>query len=755
MSKQKHVIYRDVNALFDIYNNASSLLQKIIFRVQRFSKVDDKSTFLKIEMLSSCSTANIKAVNADIAAERKNFPYRFTKGGVLYIPSEDSEFNTYITSNKSYPIVSEGGHDRLDFYAYLKNLAEYTITQELMARESMEDKKYMQDIGRAVQSKVPLAYVSYRDIGELKLNKKTPDMTNKSDLEDMVGSFTGMVSADSSQGTKKEKREGTTSETSSFSAFKPKGQIPFVDGKPVSNVSEYLDGVKEEVRQTSEKKHRGRPPKKTVTVGDADFVVNPTESAPRAVKKKRDVVNKPPRAIKQTIVGKDKVPREVKKIMTSKDSIYAGKTKKGVVPVSKKESGTDEKTTSVKPTATSKEYDTNTEVSIKAVTQEVGTKKLGKRAKKAWYEARKEVEAQGTESEAKPETSHKSSLVSALQESNQEVRKAESMTTKDSISDIFKVAPQSEQSIAVHPKPEKEEKKVSLPPAPVVKTEKKEVTWSRLETVEYKPVYPNIPFKGKFNAKKGNLKGVPCLASLDDLDEAELLRCYPQLESQIKWAFYSRKIIDKQSLPEDSPELVYADKNGLRFTKEERFLVSLANSPLFQELYKGAQLSCRVFETPTGIVYEKYNQFIQFCNPSSETLCEEVNKYPAFSRVAEDHELFKLKTARWGNVLTVDELFKLNILKSKALNYCNRVHQFVERQGFFLESICYPRYTDLPIYMFLDEEKASKLYKERGYFWSKYYLELLSLEDSEMGMYPTEVVEVFKELRSKDKIKVS
>lgn len=234
---------------------------------------------------------------------------------------------------------------------------------------------------------------------------------------------------------------------------------------------------------------------------------------------------------------------------------------------------------------------------------------------------------------------------------------------------------------------------------------------------------------------------------MDDLDEEELIRCYPQLEKQIKYAFYSMKVVDKQSLPEDSPELVYVGKDGLRFTREEKFLVSLANSPLFEKLYKGLQLSCRVFETPTGVVYEKYNQFIAFCNPKNSM----ISKYPAFDRVAEDHEMFRLKTARWRNELNADEYFKLNTLKAKVFNCYNRAHQFIERQGFFLESICCPVYTDLPMYMFVDEEKASRLYKERGYFWSPYYLDLLNIPPEKRGSYPIEVVENFNELCARGK----
>lgn len=730
MSKQKHVVYRDIEALLEIYSNASSLLNDLVRRVQSFSKVDEKSTFLKIEMLSTCCTVNIKAVNESIISSRKNFPYRFINGGVLYVPSEDTDFSTYITSNKVYPISSEGGYDRIDFYAYLKNLMEYTITQDLMAREGMEDRKYVQDIGRAVQSRVPLAFISYQDIEVLSHERKTPKMTNKSDLNDMIASFTDAVSTESVKKTKgaeyarkaRGKKKGTT-DTSNFADFKSTGQIPYVDGKPVENVSEYLDNVKKEVRQTEEKKRRGRPPKKK-------------EGTPIASKGEVDTSKKPPRAVGQTLVDADSTSKKANQKVDKKPTPVPEKESS---PISRNNSGTVEE----KPVAKVPKSNTVSEVSIEAVTQEVGAKKSGRQTKKAWYESRKEDSIKGTESES----NHKSSLVSALQASNQEVVRVDSLQTKDDISDIFKVAPQSEKSVEVHPKPVKEESKGTLPPAPTVKIEKKEVTWSRLESVEYEPIRPNIPFKGNFNAQRGKLKRVPCLASLDDLDEEELIRCYPQLEKQIKYAFYSMKVVDKQSLPEDSPELVYVGKDGLRFTREERFLVSLANSPLFEKLYKGLQLSCRVFETPTGVVYEKYNQFIAFCNPKNSM----ISKYPAFDRVAEDHEMFRLKTARWRNELNADEYFKLNTLKAKVFNCYNRAHQFIERQGFFLESICCPIYTDLPMYMFVDEEKASRLYKERGYFWSPYYLDLLNIPLEKRGSYPIEVVENFNELCSRGK----
>ena len=682
-------------------------------------------------MLSTCSTVNIQAVNDSIIASRKNFPYRFIKGGVLFVPSEDTDFSTFITSNNVFPITSEGGYDRLDFYAYLKNLMEYTITQDLMAREGMEDRKYIQDIGKAAQSRVPLAYVSYRDIEGLSLNKKTPEMTNKSDLNDMITSFTDVVGTEPAKTEpvkKGRKKKKVTTDTSNFADFKSTGQIPYVDGKPVENVSKYLDTVKEEVRQAEEKKRRGRPPKKKE--GTA------TASRPMASKSDAVALNKPPRAVGQTLVVADSVSKRVKQKV---DEASASVSEKEGTLITRNNLGTIEE----KPTANAPKSETVSEVSIEAVTQEVGTKKTGRKAKKDWYDSRKEETSKGTESESE----HKSSLVSALQASNQEVVRADSLQTKDGISDIFKVAPQSEQSVAVHPKPVKEEKKGTLPPAPTVKIEKKEVTWSRLESVEYEPIHPNIPFNGSFNAKRGKLRGVPCLASLDDLDEEELIRCYPQLEKQIKHAFYSRKVVDKQSLPENSPELVYVGKDGLRFTKEERFLVSLANSPLFEQLYKGVQLSCRVFETTTGVVYEKYSQFIAFCNPKNSM----ISRYPAFDRVAEDHELFRLKTARWHDVLNVDEYFRLNALKAKVINCYNKAYQFIARQGFFLESICCPAYTDLPLYMFVDEEKASKLYKERGYFWSPYYLDLLNIPSDKRGTYPVEVVETFNELCARGK----
>lgn len=730
MNKHKHVVYRDIEALLEIYSNASSLLNDIVRRVQSFSKVDEKSTFLKIEMLSTCSTVNIQAVNESIMSSRKNFPYRFINGGVLYVPSEDTDFSTYITSNKVYPISSEGGYDRIDFYNYLKNLMEYTITQGLMAREGMEDKKYMQDIGKAVQSKVPLAFISYQDIELLSLERKTPKMTNKSDLNEMITSFTDAVSAESVKKTKgaeyarkaRGKKKGTT-DTSNFADFKSTGQIPYVDGKPVENVSEYLDNVKKEVRQTEEKRHRGRPRKNK-------------EGTATASKSEVATSKKPLRAVGQTSVGADNTS---KKVNQKVDKEPTPVPKKESSSISKNNSGTIEK----KPVANAPKSNTVSEVSIEAVTQEVGVKNSGRKARKDWYDSRKEDSSKGTESES----NHKSSLVSALQASNQEVVRADSLQTKDGVSDIFKVAPQSEKSVEVHPKPVKEESKGTLPPAPTVRIVKKEVTWSRLESVEHELIRPNIPFKGNFNAQRGKLKGTPCLASLDDLDEAELIRCYPQLENQIKYAFYSMKVVDKQSLPEDSPELVYVGKDDLRFTREERFLVSLANSPLYEKLYKGLQLSCRVFETPTGVVYEKYNQFIAFCNPKNSM----ISKYPAFDRVAEDHELFRLKTARWRNELNADEYFKLNTLKAKVFNCYNRAHQFIERQGFFLESICCPIYTDLPMYMFVDEEKASRLYKERGYFWSPYYLDLLNIPPEKRGSYPIEVIENFNELCSRGK----
>lgn len=723
MSKHKHVVYRDIEALLEIYSNASSLLNSIVRRVQSFSKVDEKSTFLKIEMLSTSSTVNIQAVNESIISSRKNFPYRFIKGGVLYVPSEDTDFSTYITSNNIYPISSEGGYDRIDFYNYLKNLMEYTITQGLMAREGMEDRKYMQDIGRAVQSKVPLAFISYQDIELLSFERKTPKMTNKSDLNDMITSFTDVVSADPVKKTggakpvkkAKSKKKGTT-DISNFADFKFTGQVPYVDGKPVENVSEYLANVKEEVRQTEEKRRGGRSRKNKE--GTAKVGISDTSE-----------LKKPPRAVCQTLVVKDNTSKRVK---ANKEPTPASEQKSS--SISKNNSGTTEE----KPVANAPKSNTVSEVSIEAVTQEVGVKNSGRKARKDWYDSRKDDSSKGTESES----SHKSSLVSALQASNQEVVRAGSLQTKGGISDIFKVAPQSEKSVEVHPKPVKGKTKGTLPPAPTVKTEKKEVTWSRLESVEHELIRPDIPFKSNFNAQKGKLKGVPCLASLDDLDEKELIRCYPQLESQIKYAFHSMEVVDKQSLPEDSPELVYVGKDGLRFTKEERFLVSLANSPLYEKLYKELQLSCRVFETPTGVVYEKYNQFIAFCNPKNSM----VSKYPAFDRVAEDHELFRLKTARWRNELNADEYLKLNTLKAKVSNCYNRVHQFIERQGFFLESICCPVYTDLPMYMFVDEEKASRLYKERGYFWSPYYLDLLSIPPEKRGSYPIEVIENFNKL---------
>lgn len=722
MNKHKHVVYRDIEALLEIYSNASSLLNDIVRRVQSFSKVDEKSTFLKIEMLSTCSTVNIQAVNESIISSRKNFPYRFINGGVLYVPSEDTDFSTYITSNKVYPISSEGGYDRIDFYNYLKNLMEYTITQGLMAREGMEDKKYVQDIGRAVQSRVPLAFISYQDIELLSSERKTPKMTNKSDLNEMITSFTDAVSAESVKKTKgaeyarraRGKKKDTT-DTSNFADFKSAGQIPYVDGKPVENVSEYLDNVKKEVRQTEEKRRRGRPRKNK-------------EGTATASKSEVATSKKPPRV---------EADNTSKKVKANKESTPVPKKKSS--SILKDNSGTIEK----KPVANVPKSNTVSEVSIEAVTQEVGAKNSGRKARKDWYDSRKEDSSKGTESES----NHKSSLVSALQASNQEVVRADSLQTKDGVSDIFKVAPQSEKSVEVHPKPVKEETEGTLPPAPTVKIEKKEVTWSRLESVEHELIRPNIPFKGNFNAQRGNLKGTPCLASLDDLDEAELVRCYPQLEKQIKYAFYSMKVVDKQSLPKDSPELVYAGKDGLRFTREERFLVSLANSPLYEKLYKGLQLSCRVFETPTGVVYEKYNQFIAFCNPKNSM----ISKYPAFDRVAEDHELFRLKTARWRNELNADEYFKLNTLKAKVFNCYNRAHQFIERHGFFLESICCPIYTDLPMYMFVDEEKASRLYKERGYFWSPYYLDLLNIPSEKRGSYPIEVIENFNELCSRGK----
>lgn len=722
MNKHKHVVYRDIEALLEIYSSASSLLNDIVRRVQSFSKVDEKSTFLKIEMLSTCSTVNIQAVNESIISSRKNFPYRFINGGVLYVPSEDTDFSTYITSNKVYPISSEGGYDRIDFYNYLKNLMEYTITQGLMAREGMEDKKYVQDIGKAVQSKVPLAFISYQDIELLSSERKTPKMTNKSDLNEMITSFTDAVSAESVKKTKgaeyarraRGKKKGTT-DTSNFADFKSTGQIPYVDGKPVENVSEYLDNVKKEVRQTEEKRRRGRPRKNK-------------EGTATASKSEVATSKKPPRV---------EADNTSKKVKANKESTPV--PKKESSPISKNNSGTTEE----KPVANVPKSNTVSEVSIEAVTQEVGAKNSGRKARKDWYDSRKEDSSKGTESES----NHKSSLVSALQASNQEVVRADSLQTKDGVSDIFKVAPQSEKSVEVHPKPVKEETRGTLPPAPTVKIEKKEVTWSRLESVEHELIRPNIPFKGNFNAQRGKLKGTPCLASLDDLDEAELVRCYPQLEKQIKYAFYSMKVVDKQSLPEDSSELVYVGKDGVRFTREERFLVSLANSPLYEKLYKGLQLSCRVFETPTGVVYEKYNQFIAFCNPKNSM----ISKYPAFDRVAEDHELFRLKTARWRNELNADEYFKLNTLKAKVFNCYNRAHQFIERQGFFLESICCPIYTDLPMYMFVDEEKASRLYKERGYFWSPYYLDLLNIPPEKRGSYPIEVIENFNELCSRGK----
>lgn len=490
MSKQKHVVYRDIEALLEIYSNASSLLNDLVRRVQSFSKVDEKSTFLKIEMLSTCSTVNIQAVNESIISSRKNFPYRFINGGVLYVPSEDTDFSTYITSNKVYPISSEGGYDRIDFYAYLKNLMEYTITQDLMAREGMEDRKYVQDIGRAVQSRVPLSFISYQDIEVLSHERKTPKMTNKSDLNDMIASFTDAVSAESVKKTKgaeyarkaRGKKKGTT-DTSNFADFKSTGQIPYVDGKPVENVSEYLANVKKEVRQTEEKKRRGRPPKKK----EGTTTVSKSETA---------TSKKPSRAIGQTLIDTDNTSKKVNQKVDKKPTPVPEKESS---PISKNNSGTIDE----KPVANAQKSNTVSEVSIEAVTQEVGAKKSGRQTKKAWYESRKEDSPKGTESES----NHKSSLVSALQASNQEVVRADSLQTKDGVSDIFKVAPQSEKSVEVHPKPVKEETKGTLPPAPTVRIEKKEVTWSRLESVEYEPVRPNIPFKGNFNAQRGKLKG--------------------------------------------------------------------------------------------------------------------------------------------------------------------------------------------------------------------------------------------------------
>lgn len=671
MMQRKHVVYRDVDVLYQIYEDALFMLGQILSRVQSISNIDNTSSFRKVEMLSSHRAENIKGMNDSIKAG-KLYPYQFHGGGYVIVPDSDDKFNNYIESHNTYPVLMDSGYTRIDFYNYLKDLMKYTIERSIMVREDMESKRYAEDIGKAKRLNIPLSKISYEDIDAIKTRRKVLGMSSESELEGMMSAFENLKTDASRLPAVEASSENKG--TSSFSDFKAEGGVLFVDGKPVHDVSEYLHKV--QLKKRSDKKVKST--QGSITKPDRKGTDTPSKLEPRKVSQSVD---------------------------TPKLSQSA----------------------STKPEVKVEEIKSESGYSISAVTQEVGSEKIEKFAKGN----KKKTKVADTTGKTK-----KSGLVSALEHEDLEVVKSGSIELGGkSKSEVFKIVPKSEVSVKGTEEPTTQERKVVL--------------WdsNRLQTVEYELIQPNIPFNNEFKAQRGKLKGKAGLASLDDLDEAELIRCYPQLERHIRYAFESMKTTDKSSLPADSPRLIYVDDEaGLRFTEEERFLVSLANSPLLQELYREFQNSCRVFETPTGVALEKYHQLIHFWTPSNGLDSE---TYPSFTKDFDNHELMKLRVVRWKSVLTSDELERHNELRSKILGFYGRNKQFTDKYGFFFESICNPGCFDIPLYSFMDERKALYLYSEYGYYWSPYYLDLLSLSKSEMCEYPPEVVRMFKVLRSK------
>lgn len=694
MMQRKHVVYRDVDVLYQIYEDAMSMLGQILSRVQSISKIDNTSSFRKVEMLSSHKAENIKSMNESIKAG-KLYPYQFHGGGYIIVPDSDDKFNSYITSHNTYPVATDSGYTRIDFYNYLKDLMKYTIERGIMVREDMESKKYAEDIGKARRLNIPLSKISYEDIDAIKTNRKVLGKSNNAELTDMISAFEDLRIDVS----RLPIAEGSTEKggTSSFSDFKAEGGVLFVDGKPVHDISGYLKDLHSHKVQL--KKRSG---KVDIEKSEAKDTQKPTKTEAKDMQKSTKteargttLKNPEPRLVSN--------PVDTPKLSQS---------------------------SSLKPEVKVEEIKSELGYSISAVTQEIGTEKAEK------FHKGSKKKPEGTDVTDKTK---KSGLVSALENEDLEVVKSDSKELGGkSQSEVFKIVPKTE-TVEESPKGTNEP----------VTHKRKLVIWNkdRLHTVEHEMIQPNIPFNGEFKAKRGKLKGKACLASLDDLDEVELIRCYPQLERHIKCAFKSMKTMDKSSLPADSHRLVYVDDEaGLRFTEEERFLVSLANSPLLQELYHEFQDSCRVFETPTGVAFEKYHQLIHFWVPHNGLNEDE---FPSFTRDFDDHELMKLKVFKWKYVLTEEELERYNELKAKVLGFYSRIKQFVSKYGFFLESICNPKCVDIPLYSFLDEGKASKLYSEYGYYWSPYYLDLLSLNKDIMCDYPPEVVQMFKVLKLK------
>lgn len=681
------MIYRDVNVLLQIYSNAVNTSEEILARVVSHMNIGSASRFKKIELMCTHSSDNIDSANEFIMEDGK-FPYRFTRAGYIIAPSSDKAFGDFITSGVSFPVATEEGCTRIEFYEYLKALLSNSTEHELLLREGLENKRYASDISNAKRLKLPLSKVSYDEIAFSYFDKKNPESSDKMALGNMVGAF---ESIKTDTGGSLHKSQGTDlSNTLSLSDLKVQERstvtVP-TGGKEVSSkmLGEKPVHMLKSSATTQTKESGGKP-----TVREAT----------------------PNKGTKSTKVS-DKKPT-VKDGTSSKDT---KSTKTTNSRVSSK--GTSKATAETTPT--SKENSETKPISpISAVTQEIGLGKPRRAPKKT-------AKPKGTSKD----TEFKSGLLSALEHEEIEVVKSEGVELGGSDnSDVFKIVP----SVPV----EQEQPEVKG-------TAKKEVEYSRFTSVEYEPICPNIPFNREFHSQRSCYNGIMGLESLDDLDEAELLRCYPQFEKQIKYAFESMRTTDKMSLPKSSPRLVYVDdEEGLRFTEEERFLVCLANSPLLREFYKEFQTTYRVFETPCNVVYEKYNQLIVFCTPSLEG-----------NMGYEDHELVKLKKLRWSSILSTgerwssilstEELRNLELYRCKVAGFYNRIRQFSKKSGFFLEGICHPRYIDINLFQFLSEDKALGLYKRNGYFWSKYFPELLTADSTDA--YPPEVVKTFKVLK--------